>query len=316
MYLTNTVGGPTSGPGVDTVAQNAVVGDTIVLSPTSVLDLRASYLVYAATLFSPSENVNLAAFGPFYAGIVPKINYQEFPAIAISNNIAQPFTQLNPSGPGPVEGYILSGTYSKVAGRHALSFGGEARRNEQYFNLTLSSAGFFVFAGTGTACIPTGGPTTCKNPAGIPIAPTLPGAGATPIADFISGIITVAPLGFTENATPSAVNFYGGVFANDTFQMSPRMTFTAGVRYEIPGGFIEKRDRNTVLLPQLANPLVLGEHDGIPQPQRSQYSSDPLLPPRRRRLPAAGRHRLSRRIQPCVSAGRHCVHGSAKRISS
>ena len=86
---------------------------------------------------------------------------------------------------------------------------------------------------------------------------TLPGAGATPLADFLTGVITAAPLGFQETVIPAAINYYGGLFATDTFQISPRFTITAGLRYELPGGFTEKKDRNTVLLPQLTNPLVL-----------------------------------------------------------
>jgi Carboxypeptidase regulatory-like domain len=257
QFLTNPVG-PTSLPSNTAHAQEFVLGDTIVLNPTSVLDLRASYLRNYNNI-NPQSGANLAEFGPVYASLAPQIIGTQFPDVVISNIITNPFTASNPTTISSSNNYVLSGAYSKTAGRHSLSFGGEARRRENYFGFSLSSSGFFVFAGTSTACIPYVGASTCRNPNGVPfvVHPTLPGAGATPIADFLTGVITVAPLGFQEAAVPSAVNYYGGMFANDTFQVSQRLTITAGLRYELPGGFTEKNNRNTVLVPQLSNPLVL-----------------------------------------------------------
>ena len=256
--------GPTSSPSNSTRTQTYVAGDTIILSPTSVLDLRGSYLRSNDSI-QPQNNANLAQFGPAYAALAPQIRGSQFPGIIISNLIPEPFTNQNPTTTAFENNYVLSGTYSKTAGRHSLSFGGEARRRENYFGFSLSSSGFFVFAGTATACIPYIGPTTCRSATGAsPIAPTLPGGGETPIADFVTGVITVAPLGFQEAAIPSALNYYGGVFANDTFQVTPRLTITAGLRYELPGGFTEKHDKETVLLPQLANPLVLVNSTAYP----------------------------------------------------
>ena len=256
QFLQN-ANGPTSSPANYTRTQTYVVGDTIILSPSSVLDLRGSYLRSNDNI-QPQNNANLSQFGGVFPALAPQIRGSQFPGIIISNVIPEPFTNQNPTTTAYENNYVLSGTYSKTAGRHSLSFGGEARRRENYFGFSISSSGLFVFAGTSTACIPYVGPATCRNSTGASaIAPTLPGGGETPIADFVTGVITVAPLGFQEAAIPSAVNLYGGLFANDTFQMTPRLTITAGLRYELPGGFTEKHDKETVLLPQLANPLVL-----------------------------------------------------------
>ena len=255
-FLTNPIG-PTSTPANVTHAQEFVLGDSVVLNATSVLELRLSYLRNNTSIL-PQDGANLAQFGPNYAALAPQIRGTEFPDILITNLIANPFTNQNPTTNSISDNYVISGVYSKSAGRHSLSFGGEARRREDYFDFSLSSSGFFVFAGTSTSCIPYLGVGTCRSPTGAsPVPFTLPGSGATPLADFLTGVITVAPLGFQEAVIPAAVNYYGGLFATDTFQVSPRLTITAGVRYELPGGFTEKKDRNTVLLPQLANPLVL-----------------------------------------------------------
>ncbi len=259
VFLNNPIG-PTSTPANMSHFEQFALGDSIILSPTSILDLRLSYLRQSSAIV-PQSGANLAQFGPAYAALAPQIKGTEFPDILISNLVTNPFTNSNPSTHSQENNYVLSGTYSKTAGRHTLSFGGEARRREEYFNFSLSSSGFFVFAGTSTSCIPYLGPATCRTPTGagvVPFSPALlPGGGATPIADFLTGVITVAPLGFQESIAPSAINYYGGLFANDSYQISPRLTVTAGVRYEIPGAYTEKHDRETVLLPQLANPLAL-----------------------------------------------------------
>ena len=258
QLFTNNTGGPTSGPAVGATSQQEVLGDTVTLNTTSVFDLRASYLRYVVFVLPVAMNVNLSQFGPFYAGIAPKISYQEFPNIVITNNVTQPFTtNFNQTQHAVADQYVLSGTYSKLLGRHSISFGGETRRREQYVSNTMSAAGAFNFAGSATGCAQAANATICQNSSGTPIATTAPGAGATPIADFVIGTITSAPLGIAAVSFPSAYTLYGGLFATDTFQISPKTTITAGVRYELPSGFREKNDKNTVLLPQLANPLVL-----------------------------------------------------------
>ena len=245
--------GPTSGASIGSTMQHFVIGDNVVLNSTSVLDLRAAYLRYFSFIQPAATNVDLSQFGPFWSAISNQLSAKEYPNVLVANTISQPFSNLNLTTTSPLNNLSLSGTFSKILGRHSLSLGGEIRHNEEYLNQNLAAPGLFVFAGTATAC------TTplCLGPTGAPVTRITPGGGSTPIADFLTGTITAAPFGFNEVSYPSAVSKYGGLFANDTFQMSPRLTITAGLRYELPGGFTEKHDRNGVLLPQLANPLVL-----------------------------------------------------------
>ena len=37
--------------------------------------------------------------------------------------------------------------------------------------------------------------------------------------------------------------------------MNPKLTLTGGIRWDLPGGMLEKHDVNTVLLPNVASPL-------------------------------------------------------------
>ncbi len=267
-YVFNNPTAPNAGTSFGTSTTQVVLGDTIVPNSTSVIDVRASYLRFDNS--SVPESTNLAGYGPFWAGMANQVDYPSFPNIVISNNAPQP-VQLSFLTRQPTNHYVVSDTYSKQLGRHSLSFGGEARRREEYPILNSATTGIYVFAGTSTSCIPSATPTvvsynssqhfvsgtSCGPVGGPPTNLVIPGTGATPIADFVSGQFTVSPLGIATSATPNAVNRYGGLFINDSFQLSPKLTITAGLRYELPGGFIEKHNNNAVLLPQLANPLTL-----------------------------------------------------------
>ncbi len=207
------------------------------------LDLRASYLRFFSYL-QPVTVPNLSEFdggaGTFWTTLATQLPIQVFPNISITGNIPQPFLIVNNTLRQPLNNYVLSGTYSRVLGRHSLSLGGEARQRESYYLAYANAAGGFSFAGTATSG-----------------AATAAGAGATPIADFVIGTFAAATGNFTSIKPPSVINHYGGIFLNDTFQISPKLTLTAGLRYELPGGYVEKNDNNSVLLPQLPNPLVL-----------------------------------------------------------
>ncbi len=265
----NNLVGPSSTTAVGATVNQYVLGDTVTLNQTSVLDLRLSAMRFFAYLVPVNQNVNLAGLdngnpAGFWAAAASEIP-PYFPAISITNNVPYPYIGVDQYAQQPMNVYTLSGTFSKVLGKHLLSFGGEVRQQEQYFQNLPFTSGFFVFAGTNTSCIPSATPTTvtfkdatrtvlsksCSGP------PVIPGSGETPIADFLSGQFTAAPVGFQTTDKPSTINHYAGMFATDTFSVSPRLTITAGLRYELPGGYIEKHDNNAVILPQLANPLVL-----------------------------------------------------------
>ena len=248
----NNPGGPQSFTGVGSSTTDFLVGDTLTLSPTSLLDVRLSYLRYFSYLTPANTNANLAPLDNGDQAGFWKVAATEqrpfLPDISITNNTTFPFLGLDQFAQQPLNLYVGAGTYSKVLGKHSLSFGGEFRQGEEYFFNQPFLAGAFVFAGTSTACT---APATCGGKL------VIPGSGATPEGDFVAGTYAAAPAGFTTTTAPSVLTHYAGVFANDTYQVSPKLTVTAGVRYELPGSFYEKNNNNAVILPQLSNPLVL-----------------------------------------------------------
>ena len=267
--------GPQAFTGVGATTTQYVFGDTVTLNPTTVVDVRLSYLRYFSYLQPANTNVNVAQFdgaskAGFWAGASKEIP-PYFQDILITNNTTFPYTGLDQDAQQPLNLYTFFGNLTKVLGRHSLNIGAEFRQGEEYFFNYPFLGGAFIFAGTSTACIPAAGPSSltfqdaahtvlnkyCGAPGGPPTNLVIPTSGATPVADFISGQFAATPSGFSTIKPPSVLNHYAGVFVNDTFSLSPKLTITAGVRYELPGSFYEKNDNNAVIIPGQANPLVL-----------------------------------------------------------
>src|SRR5271165_5713617 len=242
QYIFGNTSGPTSAVRGLVADQNVVIGDIYTFNPSTVGDFRISYL-HANTPITPANNnVNISQFGPFWAGISSSLTHQQFPAPYIVNTIPSPYAGLDVTNNDSGNSYSLAASISRVMGRHSLKFGADVRRYQFREGQTVFAPGFFIFAGIFTSG-----------------ALSPPGSGATPIADFVLGAITPDPgvSGFQTAATAHATQWYQGYYLNDTFQASSKLTINAGLRWDIPGSYTEENGRNTVLLPQLQNPLVL-----------------------------------------------------------
>ena len=241
IFGTNS-GGPTSAVRGLVADQQVVIGDVYTFNPNTVGDFRVSYL-HASTPITPANNdVNLSQFGPFWAGISSSLTHQQFPAPYLVNTISSPYAGLDVTNNDVGNDYSLAASITKVTGRHTLKFGADVRWYKFREGQTVFAPGFFIFAGIFTSG-----------------ALSPPGSGATPIADFVLGLITPAPgvSGFQTAVTSHATQWYQGYYFNDTVQASSKLTLSAGLRWDIPGSYTEENGRNTVLLPQLQNPLVL-----------------------------------------------------------
>lgn len=238
----NTTGGPQYQSGNQVTDHQIVAGDVYTFTPNTVGDFRFSYFHTHTPATPVNNNVDLSQFGPFWAGISPSLTHQQFPAPLIIDTITSPYGSMNLTDEGIGNNYVLSASITRIAGRHTLKFGADIRYGTFRFGQTLTAPGLFIFAG-----IFTGGP----------LSP--PGSGATPIADFVIGDITPVPSvsAFQTDVASQEGQYYEGYFVSDSFHASPKLTINLGLRWENPGSFTEANNRNTVLLPQLQNPLVL-----------------------------------------------------------
>src|SRR5437660_3486878 len=108
----------------------AILGDTHAFNPSTILDLRLSLLRVFEHEFPANQNVDLSQFGPAWGALKGQL-------VAPANFPAMAFSGDNQSVTGSGFGsqlfwhqnvYTLSGSLTKVVGRHQLKFGGDGRR--------------------------------------------------------------------------------------------------------------------------------------------------------------------------------------------
>ena len=203
------------------------LGYTYTPSPTTLVDVRISGTRFKYDTAPASLGVDLSTLGPNWGALGSQLNYTAYPWLTISGystityqGLIEYTTSTN---------YTLSGSLTKIMGRHTLRFGAEARL--LLFDTAETNYGTsnLVFNGSAT---------------GDGFASFLLG---TPVGGTASQIATYIP--------PYAFNRYQGYYVADTFQFSPRLTLNYGLRWELPGSEGEKSYRDTVLIPNAPDPL-------------------------------------------------------------
>jgi hypothetical protein len=236
-----------------------VIGDTYVFSPTTIADFRVSYLRFANNTLPLSNGVDLSTFGPGYASLNDQVSFRQNPVPSIAGVTSsswslQDLTVLNINN-----NYTVSGSLTKMLGRHALKFGSEARKIQWAYDQVTNAGGGFNFDNGFTA----------RNP----LDPT--GSGL-PLASFLLGYASGGSL--NTLAKTDAQQWYGGVYLADTFQVSSKLTLNLGLRWEQPGAFAEDRDRLTVWQPDAPDPLAAAV--GLPLHGQVALTNSPQYPSR------------------------------------
>ncbi len=125
----------------NTTAQQVSLGDTIAISPKTVLDLHLGYTRYIYLRTPLSEGINLSKFGPNWAALAPEMTYTHIPQVCISETPGDQrwgggwCAQGTGSGIGAWDDTCsFAPMLSKIMGKHNLKFGGEFRllRNDYY----------------------------------------------------------------------------------------------------------------------------------------------------------------------------------------
>jgi outer membrane receptor protein involved in Fe transport len=217
---------------------SAILGDTHTFNPTTILDLRLSYLRVFQHEFPDSIGVDLSQFGPNWGALTsqllapanyPAMSFNDNSGITGSNGIgSELFWHQNVLG--------LSGTLTKIVGRHQIKFGGAVRHvqwisDPQNGVLTLN----FDQAATADAS----------------------GAGGAAVASALLGIVgaqgTQVASGMVGGSRAYFTSY--GFFVDDTFQATRKLTITAGLRWDQPSTFSEANNFDTVFRPDQASPL-------------------------------------------------------------
>jgi len=208
-------------PGEKHQTHMAEIGDNYTINDKMIADVRASYAGMHWDSLPPSNGKDMTVYGGVW------------PALASQMTFNQNIDPMTPDG--PFWGFFmdvtqvsydnilaLTGSVTRLAGKHTLKVGGEWRYTNFSNIATNSGSGQFLF----------------------PDAPVYTHLGWS---DMLLGLPLV---GSTQTVRETGSQmYYGGLYAMDTFQLSHKLTLNYGIRWEQPGAFREHHDMNTVFLP-------------------------------------------------------------------
>ncbi len=212
---------------------SVAVDDTLVLSPTLVGSVRLGVLSYSSRSESGA------------AGADPK--ELQIPDIVVRNQAFRgwPNFSLGENIPNLGSGMSFSRdmvsslvtTWTKLSGNHAFKFGADYRRGQIHSVSPGSNAvGTFNFTPTFTQA----------NPFDARSADTS-GSG---MASLLLGLAASGNFGY--NTATSIQNHYWGLFAQDDWKVTGRLTLNLGLRYELETPFTERFNRMGVRFDETA----------------------------------------------------------------
>jgi hypothetical protein len=226
-------------------SKSAVLGDTFTLTPTTILDLRLTWIRFVYDRTPNSLGTDLTKFG-LPASLNNQVSFQVIPTPVVQN-----FSDVWTSqGPGSAihqrnDSYGFYPSVTKLAGSHNIKLGGEVRRQITNYIQSNVGSGLYNFDNLFTSQNPfiSGG-----GGSGYGFASFMLGLGSS------GSIVTPSPYSYR--------NYYAGVYASDTWQVTKKLTLNYGVRWELPFPSVERYDRFTNLLPNAPSPIAAAS--GIP----------------------------------------------------
>ncbi len=218
------------------ITQQVVLGDTYTFSPSTVLDVRLSFLR------DNDESSTPGSLGMSYS-VFPSNSYlnllsSSFPVHEIPiMNLGGPgvnyygFNRVNSVQDDFYNTYAISASLIRIFGHHNVKVGADLRRMEDN-NSPEGNSGQFNFGGNFT---------------GDKYADFLLGYEAGGNNPFQASTLNI-------QAGVAAYNYYQGYYVNDNWQATRSLTLNLGVRWELPGGIYTRHDWNDVLLPTATDP--------------------------------------------------------------
>jgi hypothetical protein len=226
----------------------ANAGYTSVVSPTMVVDVRASWARFGEYR-NPGDEIDPATLGFSSSAVqamsgynyLPFLTFAQFSTTNSGSTIASLGSQRSDWGQGfdrPLQTWSVQPTFTKIWSAHTARAGYDYRW--QGWNITTPGypGGRFHFNGAYTRAsnsAATNDPvqTFAQFLLGLPTAVT----GGVALPGTTSSQFEIPALGKFSQTTH-------GFFIQDEWQMSRRLTLYGGVRLEINGGLNESEDRN------------------------------------------------------------------------
>ena len=226
------------------VTTQAVLADTYVFNPNTVLDVRAGFTRWYYTRIPGTlgtDGSTALGLPPYYSQI-PVLNGLTPSTTIPTFGVSSPTVNGISTGLllGRDDTIALTPTLTWIKGRHTLKFGAELHRNDLNYFQNNSPGGSYTFDNLFTS----------QNALNS-------GATGSGFASLLLGLPTNSSLVQTSAFTYSKL-YYQGYFITDTFQASNKLTITMGLRWEIPGVYNERYNRQATFNPVEANPLLTG----------------------------------------------------------
>ena len=224
--------------GPETFTTNQIVlGDTYLISPTTILDIRAAWTRFRYDRSPASQGIDLTQFA-WPSSLVNEIpeNFRHIPTPCVEG-----YSVFCAQGTGSIiiarqENLAFLPSLTLIRGRHTLKIGGDVRRLTHNYAQSNTPSGIFSFNSNFTA--------------NDPFSPT----GGWGFASFLLGTGTGG--GINTPGLVAGQMIYRAGYLNDQWQVNDRLTVNIGLRWERSGNFSERFDRMTVLALDSTNPLA------------------------------------------------------------
>lgn len=213
------------------------LNNLITINPTTVLAVRYGFNRFPNYSYDVSQGFDLASLG-FPQSLVNQVPraLSQFPYISMSNLYSLGVDDNNSFYVHASNNF--SASLSKYLGRHSLKMGFDYRRIKTAGNDANDAAGTYTFNGIFTRSTPTGG-----------------GVGGADLADLLLGYPS-SGAAYTSTKLTDIANYYG-LYIQDDFRFSSKLTLNLGLRWEHEAGLEEANNGMVVNFDGTAtNPLA------------------------------------------------------------
>ena len=230
--------------GPETFTTNQIVfADTIMLSPTTILDLRLNWVRFRYNRSPASQGIDLSQFAwpDSLTSQIPEV-FRHIPTPCVESYGLFCAQGTGSTIIGRQENYSILPSMTMIRGRHTFKVGGDMRRLTHNYGQSNVPSGIFDFNANFTADDP-------FSPVG--------GAG---FASFLLGTAS-SQRGINTPGLVAAQMLYSAAYFNDQWQVNDKLTINLGLRFERSGNFSERFD-NIVFL-ALDAPSPLAQESGL-----------------------------------------------------